>query len=292
MKQQKISAWSWVIYLLLAVVWGSSFKLMKESLPYFRFDMIASFRVLIAGVALSPFALRGWKAFNKSKIKYAVMMGLFGSSIPAFLFPAAQKHIPSGVAGVLNSLTPIFVLLIGILFFKAGYTKTKVMGIITGFAGTIALILFTHSNDGNTQAEYALLIVIGTIMYGLSNQILQRWLQNENPVTITAIAFLLVAPLAAAYLFTTPVISVFKTNPAAWKGFACIATLSLCGTALALPLYNYLAQQTGVLFASTLTFVMPVISLAWGLSDGEPIGLQHIIIMGVILLGVYLVRKK
>lgn len=292
MKQQKISIWSWVIYLLLAVVWGSSFKLMKESLHYFRFDEIASFRVLIAGIALLPFALRGWKSFNKNKIKYAVMMGLFGSSIPAFLFPAAQQHIPSGVAGVLNSLTPIFVLLLGILFFKAGYTKTKVLGIITGFAGTIGLILFTHSSDGTTQAEYALLIVIGTVMYGLSNQILQRWLHDENPVTITAIAFMMVAPLAAAYLVTTPVLEVFKTNPDAWKGFSYIATLALCGTALALPLYNYLAQQTGVLFASTLTFVMPVVSLAWGLRDGEPLGMQHIICMMVILFGVYLVRKK
>ena len=292
MKNQKISLWSWVIYLLLAVIWGSSFKLMKESLHYFRFDEIASFRVLLAGIALSPFAILGWKKFDKSKIKYAVMMGLFGSSIPAFLFPAAQVHVPSGVAGVLNSLTPIFVLLIGIVFFKSDYTRTKVLGIITGFAGTIGLILFTHSGDGNTQAQFALLIVIGTMMYGLSNQILQRFLQTENPVTITAIAFLMVSPFAAAYLFITPVLSVFKTDPNAWKGFSYIATLSLGGTALALPLYNYLAQQTGVLFASTLTFVMPVISLAWALKDGEPLGPQHIVCMVIILLGVYLVRKK
>lgn len=290
---KKVSVESWIVYLLLALMWGSSFILMHRGLHSFSFDQVAAFRVMIAGIVLCPIALWRLKGFKKNKILPALIYASLGSAIPAFLFPLGQTHLPSGVAGILNSLTPIFVLLTGILFFRATYTKQKALGIFIGFAGILCLkLLGENKTDNSIDYNYAWFLVLATFFYGLSNQILSRYLHSENPITITATAFLMLLPFASVYLFSTPVFEVFKTKPDAWIDFASIATLSIFGTAIALPLYNWLAQKTGVLFASTLTFVMPIVSLAWGMIDGEALGIQHIASMLIILTGVYLVRKK
>ncbi len=291
--QKKIGVTAWAVYLLLALIWGSSFILMKEGLKSFSFDQIASMRVGIAGLVLLPVALFRIRRISRRILWPALTYACLGSCIPAFLFPLGQTHLPSGVAGILNSLTPIFVLLTGILFFKAKYNWVKATGILVGFAGIIGLKLAQPQHAGGQEDfNYAWFLVLATLLYGFSNQVLARWLSQENPIVITAIAFLFLLPFVGIYLFTTPVIQVFHQDPAAWKNFSCVATLSILGTATALPLYNWLAQRNGVLFASTLTFVMPMVSLAWGLLDGEAINGMHLACMGVILAGVYLVRRK
>ena len=289
---KKVSLFDWFIFILLTLVWGSSFILMKKGLEAFSSSQVAGLRIFLAGIVLAPFAWAKRKEIKREQIRPIIIMGLCGSAIPAFLFTAAETQISSSLTGILNSLTPIFVLLLGILFYRANYKPLNVLGIFIGFTGTAMLMLFeNHFHAESTNAWYALLVVLATLLYGLSNQVIIAYLKNSNPIAYTSVAFIFISPFAGAYLLTTNIFTVLKSNPLALSslGYTCI--LSVVGTCLALIMYNYLVQKTGALFASSLTFLMPIVAVGWGLLAGEHIGVEHLLAMLVILTGVYLVKK-
>lgn len=293
-QSRSISAADWIIYVSISLVWGTSFILIKKGLLYFDPLTVSALRIAISGLVLFPFALKGLtKLTHKQKI-YAVLMGLTGSGIPSFLYPLAQQHIESGVAGVLNSLTPIFIVVTGFLFFKVRYTRMQLSGIVVGFIGAALLITLHHAPKESRESNYlyGLIIVAATMMYGMSNQILVHYLKGLDSIVITSVAFFFMGLMAAIILTQTEFLHVLQTNQEAWKGVLYVALLSCLGSALAMVLYNHLAARTGVTFSGTVTYVMPVIALLWSVADGESIGWQHVAAMLVILTGVYLVRRS
>ena len=219
-----------------------------------------------------------------------LLMGLSGSGIPAFLFTEAETQVSSSVAGILNGLTPLFVLLIGIAFFRMKFSLLKMAGILLGFAGCAALILFSKGEEASTDAYYAMLIVVATFLYGLSNNIISKFLQGCNPILMTGVAMALMGPFAFAWLITTD----FTTRlheAHAMPALASSMALGAIGTSIALVTYNYLIQTTGALFGSTVTYFMPLVAIAWGMADGETIGAMDFVALAAILFGVYLVRR-
>lgn len=282
----------WVLLTILALVWGSSFILMKRGLTVFRPDQLAAIRMSVACFATLPFIWRKLKTIPTEKLKYISVVGIFGSGIPAFLFATAQTRINSSLAGMLNGLTPVFTMLVGSLFFHTKFTPRQIIGVFVGLIGASGLILLR--SDGGLSADFgfAILIVIATLCYGISVNTIKTFLSNIDSITISGAGLLFVGIPYAIYLFNTDFVSRFDVYPKAWEAFGYIATLSLFGTALSGVLYFQLVKISSPLFASVVTYFIPIVALIWGIADGEKLNPFHLLAMLAILAGVTLVSSK
>ncbi|MDH5400130.1 MAG: DMT family transporter, partial [Cyclobacteriaceae bacterium] len=220
-----------------------------------------------------------------------VIVGFIGSFIPAFLFAIAQTQIRSSMAGMLNALTPFFVMIIGAWFFKLRVKLGTGLGILLGFAGAL-LLLFTNATDGfGTLNAYALLVVLATILYGTNLNLIKYYLADLNAVTITSLSLVIVLPPAAVYLLGfTDFIEKLTTHPDGLLATGYITILGVMSTSLALILFNKLVQMTTPVFTSSVTYLIPVVAIVWGLFDGESLLMIHFIGMAVIISGVYLIN--
>ncbi len=281
----------WFLLILLAVVWGSSFILMKEGLKAFHPEQVALLRIIITAIVLIPFALHRKKYVNWKQTKIIVGQGFFGNFFPAFLFPAAQAHINSSLAGILNSLSPVWVLVLGLLFFNAPFKAIRLVGVISAFLGAILLLVFQPSHGTTSNASYGLLIVIATISYGLSANLIKRFLHNVHPLTITSISFTMVLIPALIFLFLTDFVSIMNENPQALVSLGYVTILAVLGSALASVIFNRLIHRTSSLFAASVSYLMPIVALMWGMLDGETIQWIDVGGMAMIVAGIYLTGR-
>ncbi|MBL4586815.1 MAG: EamA family transporter, partial [Flavobacteriales bacterium] len=200
----------------------------------------------------------------------------------------AQTKIDSSLAGMLNSLVPIFTMIIGVLFFKLKSSALQAVGLTIGFVGAIMLIVLP-SGISDFQPE-ALLVVLASLCYAFNLNMVRRYLSKMPSVLITAGSFLWIGPACLVFLFSTDFVDRFD-HQYAWQSFSAIAILAVVGTTLAVLMFNKLIQSSGAVFASLVTYIVPIVAILWGALDGETINLWSIIGVGVILSGVYLVNK-
>ncbi|HLW30050.1 MAG TPA: DMT family transporter [Brumimicrobium sp.] len=287
------------ILILLSLVWGSSFILMKRGMIdketgdlIFTSNQVGSMRMLFASTALLPMGLRSLKIITSYKIGISLaVVSLAGSFIPAFLFTYAETGISSGYAGMLNSTTPIFTLLIGALFFRQKMLQMQVIGVLIGTIGIIALVNGVSTVDTSGTYLHVIAIVFATICYALSTNTMRYNLSHLQPLKVTSVAFVF-AFLPAVFLFfyfETP--ATIVENPHANKALVYISILALVGTALSLILFNYLISKTSALFASSVTYLIPIVAVIIGLIDGETLSWIQIFAMIIILLGVYIANR-
>ncbi|HNQ12549.1 MAG TPA: DMT family transporter [Bacteroidia bacterium] len=288
-KEDKLLAW--ILLLTLALIWGSSFILMKKGLRTFAPDQLASLRMSISFMCLLPVVLTRFKQVQKSHWKYLMAAGILGNGIPAFLFAIAQTHISSSVAGMLNGLTPVFVLILGWWFFKVKTSGFGVAGVLMGLSGAIALLFIRSSGTVSSDPKYGLLIVLATVCYGFSANIIRSKLHVASSILITAFVLSFVGPPSMVYLFSTDFLH-RMCSEGAWLDLGYIAILAVFGTALSTVLFNRLLKITTAVFASTVTYMIPVVAMLWGLLDGERIGVEHLASLLVIFTGVYLASRK
>ena len=284
----------WGIYLLLALVWGSSFILIMRGLDAFTPMQIAAFRMIIAGLSLLPFVLGKAHKVKREEWKYIILMGLSGNAIPAFLFPLAETKINSATAGILNVLSPIWVLVLGTLFFSFTFSRRQFMGIFLGFVGVASLILLGNEELAfNENVAYSMLPVLAAMGYGLSTIIMKKYLNQTPSRLASGFGLLIVSIPYVIYLIGfSDIITVFETQPKAWASLGYVSILAVFGTGIATVLFYRLVQMTNPIFSSSVTYVIPLVALAWGLLDGEQIGPWQILSMFVILGGVYLVNER
>ncbi len=219
-------------------------------------------------------------------------IGLVGSFIPAFLFAKAQTQINSSLAGILNALTPIFTMLIGVLLFKRAFSPRVILGIIAGLAGVVMLV--TTGEDGFTTgfSFYVLYVVLATICYGLNLNIIKYMIPELKAATITSISLTFVLPIGIIYLlFGTQFLARFEAPDAIIWPLSAVVLLGIMGTAIALLLFNMLVKITTPVFTSSVTYLIPVVAIFWGILDGEKLYVTHIIAMVIIILGVYQVNQ-
>jgi len=281
----------WLLLLLLSLIWGSSFILMKEGLKAFHPEQVATLRIVITGIVLLPFAWSRRKGVTRKEARTILLQAVFGNFLPAFLFTAAQAHIESSVAGILNSLSPVWVLIIGILFFHVPFRLIRVLGILCALAGAVLLVLLQPTHGTTSNSMFALLIVIATVSYGISSNLIKKYLHDVHPLTITSVSFSIVLIPFLVFLFTTDFISIMKSNSTALASLGFVAILACLGSALASVIYNRLIHRTGILFAASVTYLMPIVALFWGVLDGETVQLVDFAGMGLIFLGVYLISR-
>lgn len=284
---------NWIILILLALTWGSSFILMKRGMDVYTSDEVAALRILIAFLFLSPLIFRHVKKPLLKHWKAFLGMGVLGNFIPAFLFTKAETGISSSLTGMLNSLTPLFTLLLGVLLFKTKTRWVNVVGIMIGFIGAVGLLTVGKTVDMDNNLLFGFYVVLATLCYGMSVNIIKVALNEVNSITATVWAMMFIGPLAGIYLFGfTDFTARFSASPIALSSLGYVSILAIFGTALSVIIFNVLIRNTNALFASSVTYLIPVVAMAWGAIDGENVQVLHFLWIGLILLGVYLVNKK
>lgn len=282
---------------MLALTWGSSFILMKKGLkddsdqPVFHPAQVAALRLGLAALVLLPVSLKAIRTIKVGDWKYLAVVGIIGSGFPAVLFTTSQSYLDSSIAGILNSLTPLFTLVIGITVFKRVVMPRQVMGVLIGLGGAICLI--SLKGFGNSENWlYSFLIILATLFYGISVNTIAAKLAHVKPLHITALSLLIAGVPWSIYLATTDVVDIVTQNPHGVKSLGYVMILAVMGTCVANMLYFWLTQQTSPLFASSVTYLMPLVAVGWGIQVGESLNIFHLFCALIILAGVWLVTKK
>ncbi|WP_339915991.1 DMT family transporter [Yeosuana marina] len=283
----------WMYLFILSIIWGSSFILIKKSLLGLTVYQLGALRTIITGLFLFAVGLNKLKLISKKEWKWLAISGFLGSFFPAFLFAIAGTEIDSAVISILNSLTPLNTVLIGFAAFKITSTKRQVLGVMVGFIGTTMLILKGAELNPNQNYLFAGFVILSTVMYGTNVNIIKRHLQNVPPLSIAAGNYMSIFfPAVIVLLFTDFFSEATFKNPELKMSMVYITILSFFGTALAKVLFNKLVHIATPVFASSVTFLMPIVALTWGFLDGETFGMLQIFASMIILLGVYLSHRK
>jgi drug/metabolite transporter (DMT)-like permease len=291
MDKTKFIAWS--ILASLSIIWGSSFILIKYGLTVFTPDEVAALRISTAGLSLLPLAIKQFKKVQKKHYLSILGTGFLGSLIPSFLFSIAQTEIQSSLAGILNALTPFSTLLVGIIIYKQKTNRATFIGLSIALFGTILLISSGAENNFPNINYYSLLIILATICYGLNANIVKFKLNDLSTLAITSTGVAFVGLLGTIYiLFSTNVLHKLNTNSDALYPFIGLSLLGIIGTALAWILFNKLIKLTSPVFTTSVTYIIPIIAVLWGLWDSEVLLLGHFLGMVVIIFGVYLSNLK
>lgn len=279
---------NWLLFGLLALIWGSSFILMKKSAEQLSGWQIGAVRIFSASVVFLPFTSFHLRQLPKAKIPIVLLTGLLGNLFPAFLFGIAIQHSgESSLAGILNSLTPLFVILIGILFFGANLQRKKLAGVLVGFVG---LFILSLSNGPLTESGigYTLLILLATIFYGLNVNIVGTYLKGLHPVKMATVSIGFLSVPTALVLWFAPVS--LNTQEMRTSVGAAVA-LGILSSSVATIIFYALIERAGGLFASLVTYAVPVVAIGWGLVYHEAIGFLQIGCLAVILSGVYIANR-
>lgn len=292
MSSTSLSGRSYIILFVLAVIWGSSFILIKKALIAFDPIHLAAMRLVVAGGAFLPILAFQWKKIDWSLWRVFLIVSITGSGIPAFMFFIAQTEISSSVSGLLNSLTPIWTLLLGVVFFKLTFERWKLGGVLLGLLG--ALVLIVYGNDVGIQGNlwYGSFVLVATVCYGISVNMVKNYLQAVPSLVISSVTLAFSGVLSFLYLLTTDVGDSFTATPEMWHSLWALILLALASTFFATILFYRLVKDTSAVFASTITYLIPIVAFIWGWFDGEALTILHLLGMVLILLGVWIIKKK
>ena len=283
----------WFYLFLLALTWGSSFILIKKGLLGLSPFQLGSLRTVMSSLFIFTIGFKSLKTIQSHQWKWIIITGFIGTFFPSFLFSFAETEVDSGIVSILNSLVPLNTVLIGLAVFKITSTKTQVFGVILGFVGASMLIFNSMELHPDQNYLYAGFVILATVMYASSVNIIKRYLQDVKPIAIATgnfVAIIIPAILVLSFsnFFTTETFQ----NDTIYMSIGSVAILSLFGTVMAKIIFNSLIQISSPVFASSVAYLMPLVALLWGLLDGEVFGINQGLAASLILLGVYLVNKK
>ena len=284
----------WFLFIVLSVIWGSSFILMKIGLdnklsPYH----IAAVRIVTSGLLLLPVAIKAWGKIPVNKLPLIFLSGALGSLFPAFLFCIAEQELDSSLAGMLNSLTPIFVIIIGALFFKKDTPANKVIGILIAFAGSILLVMSKGPIKTTANLINPLLVVLATMMYGMNVNIVSKYLSHLSSLQVAALALSSNALPALGVLYFTGFFSLSFGNAEFIKGAAAAIVLGIGGTAIATILFYNLVKRAGPIFSSMVTYGIPFVAILLGVYfNNEHFDWKKGVCLLIILFGVFWANRR
>jgi drug/metabolite transporter (DMT)-like permease len=283
----------WLFLVILSIIWGTSFILIKKSLVGLTPYQLGALRTVVTGFILFCVGFKTIKHIKKEQWKWVALSGFLGSFFPSFLFSIAETQIDSAVASILNSLVPLNTVLVGLAIFKITTSTRQVIGVIIGFLGTVFLIL--EGADLNPKQNYlfAAYVIIATLMYATNVNIIKKHLQDVKALSIATGNYVCIYIPALIVLLITNFFSEETFNhPRFNESLFYVVFLSVFGTAIAKVLFNRLVQISTPIFASSVTYIMPIIAVLWGLSDGETFSLNQAFATLIILCGVYIANKK
>lgn len=281
----------WGYLIILSLVWGSSFILIKKGLLGLSAIQVGSLRIIFAAFFLLLIGFKSLSKIPKDKWKYIALTSLFGTFIPAFLFAVAQTEIDSSVTSILNSLTPLNTLILGTLVFGVAFQKRQIWGVIIGLVGSLLLVFNGAMNHPDQNYYYAVLVVIASICYAVNVNLIKRFLSDLSPLSITTGNFLCLLFPSLIILYSTgfsEMIAIEKVQ----HSVLFIMILGIVGTGIANILFFKLIQISSPVFATSVTYLIPVVAFFWGLLDNEMLTSIQFFGAFIILIGVYLSAKK
>ncbi|WP_294287063.1 DMT family transporter [uncultured Chryseobacterium sp.] len=283
----------WILLVVLSLIWGSSFILIKKSLDHFSPYQVGALRVLIAGIILMPVAISKYKLFPKKHLKWLILAAFTGNFIPMFLFPIAEMEVSSSIAGIINSMMPIFVIIVGALVWKFETTQRQTVGTFISFTG-VCLLAFGGEGDGRQfKLIPILLLLLATLCYAVSTTTVKSKLMEVSSTVLSAFvfSFVLFFPSLIALTFTG-FFSTFSLDESHLTGLIFVSLLSIFGTGLAMMMNYRLLKVSSPLFASTVTLLMPIVAIIWGILDGEKLSVMQFVGAGIIIAGLIFLRAK
>jgi drug/metabolite transporter (DMT)-like permease len=283
---------AYVLLVILGVIWGSSFILIKRGLVTFSPLHVGTYRLFAAGLVLLPIFISNWTKVNKKNFKWFFLSGLIGNGLPAVMFATAQTHLSSSVSGTLNALTPMFALLIGVVVYKLPLDRSKILGVVVGLIGAITLIVMGEGSELKGDLAYSFLVIMAALMYGVNVNIIKEKFALSRPMVIAAYPIVFMAIPAFFILLFTGFFQQVSFSGQALESLGAITLLAALGTALSLVAFNHLIQLTNAVFASLTTYIIPIVAVSWGLWDGEILTPWQLVGMVLILIGVVLVRMQ
>lgn len=282
----------WLYLLLLSFVWGSSFILMKKALIDLTPVQVGALRMLIAGVFLLAFGFKSLKQIKRKHYKYIVYTALLGTFFPVFLFAFAVNGIDSSIASILNSLTPFNTFIFGVLAFGLKFKKEQLLGIVIGLIGTIVLIVKGADLNPNQNYWFTLLVVIASIGYALNVNLVKKHLSDVSALSIVTGNFLLLVIPAFIVLYFSDFFETVEFTEAKTSALCYVAVLAIFGTGIAKVFYNKMVHLASPIFASSVTYLIPIVAVFWGILDGEELSVVQLLGGLIILLGIYLLNRS
>lgn len=281
---------NWLIFLLLSFIWGSSFILIKTGLEALSSYQVASIRIVSAGIVVLPLTIRNLKSIPKKKLVLVFLSGVMGSLLPSYLFCIAETHIDSALAGMLNSLTPIFAIVTGALLFKYSIPSGKIIGIIVGFLGSI-LLLLSQGVTGTGNLYFMSFVILATLLYGINVNMVHKFLSEVRSITIVSVALTLCAIPALLVLIFSGYFQLPHGSSAFFRSTLASSVLGIVGTAIATIFFYVLIKRAGVIFSSMVTYGIPFIAIFWGLLVSEHITWKETGSLVIILAGVFIANR-
>lgn len=281
----------WIYLIILSLIWGSSFILIKKALIGLTPIQIGALRILITAVFLLIFGANSLKKIKKHHWKWVLLSALFGTFFPSFLFAFAIKGIDSSIASILNSITPFNALWVGLVFFGFLFKPKQIIGILVGLIGTVALIYQGADMNPNQNYWYAILPIVSSVGYAFNVNIIKKHLQDLDPLAITTGNFILIIIPTLLVLTFSGFFSSFELTSTTKPALFYITLLAIFGTGLAKVMFNKLIHISSPIFSTSVTYLIPIVAVMWGVLDGEKLSLLQLFAGGIILLGVWLVNK-
>ncbi len=282
----------WVYLILLSLVWGSSFILIKKALLGLTPMQLGGLRIVFASLVLFLFGYPSLKTINRKDWKWIIAAGFLSSFFPPFLFALAQTEIDSGVTSIFNSVVPLLTTLVGIMAFGAIVTKRQILGVVVGLLGTIALVAAGMEFKPDRNYAYAIFILISALGYAFNINIIKKHLAHLSALAVTTGSFgvaffpaLLLVSLSGFY-------GEFENNEAMHVALWYLLALALIGTSIANIFFNKLIQLSSPVFAASVTYLIPLVALLWAVWDGETMNGYQLLGGLIILLGVWLVNRR
>ena len=286
----KLNKWFYLIS--LSLIWGSSFILIKKALVGLEADQLGSLRIIFSSIIIILIAWKRLSKITKLEWKWITISAFLGSFFPAFLFAFAEKEIDSAVASIINSIVPLNTVIIGMVLFNIRSTKRQIIGVLIGLAGTYMLIMSGIKLNPDQNYLYSGFVILCSFLYALNVNIIKKYLQHLSALTITVGHFaVIIIPAVIVFYFSDFDVNSLK-NQETIDSVIYVLILAVFGTALAKILFNKLIKISSPVFASSVTYSMLIVSIFWGLVDGEKFSIYQLIATIIIILGVLLTNKK
>ena len=286
----QIKQLKWTLLLVLALIWGSSFILIKKGLVGLSPYQLGALRITFTALFLLIIGFKSLTEIKQHQWKFIIVTALFGTFLPAFLFAIAETKVSSSICSILNSLTPLNTLLIGIIAFGLTFKRSQFIGVIIGLLGT-AILIFNGKHESTENYSYTILVMIAAICYGLNVNLIKNYLSDLKPLSITTGNFSVMLIPALIVLFSTNFVEIVRF-PATQHSMIFIMILGIVGTGIANILFFKLIQISSPVFASSVTYLIPIVAFFWGLIDDEMLTPFQFLGALIVLIGVYLANSK
>ena len=282
----------WFYLAILSLIWGSSFILIKKGLVGLNSVQLASLRMIFAASVIYIYSYNSIKKIPKKSWKWIVITAYLGTFFPVYLISYGQTEIESGLASIITTVTPINTLIIGIIFFSLTFSIKQLLGLFIGLVGAVLLLYEASETNLNSNIYFSFFIYLTSVGYAASVNLIKKYLTNIPPEAVTAGIFLSISPPAIIVLYFSDFTDLNFQDPLILKSIFFVLVLGVFGSAIAQTLFNKFVKISSPIFASAVTYTMPVVAIFWALIDGEILSIMQFFATAIILIGVYLVNKR